>query len=178
MKIGLLKEIVTALARAASSVSEGRCSASVVVMLPNGNKDSAQIYYWKSRTKWHVQICVAGETIRRKAWDVFDAFAKARGPFEKKGIRFLCYGASLGAWPSGMLREAGGLKVYKLGEVDDRARAGRPPSARHLWDIFEGGADVIPCTAREQATHAAEWHNRKAIKECRPGEKPYLVKVD
>ena len=84
-----------------------------------------------------VRVTIDGKSAEESAFDFFSPFQVARRSFEAEGFRFMCYGASLNVWPSGMLRDMGvGSKGYKLLE-------GRNTMADDLVSIFDSGDDVI-----------------------------------
>jgi hypothetical protein len=98
-----------------------------------------------------VRVTLDGRSAEESAFDFFSAFQMARRDFEAEGFRFLCYGASLNVWPSGMLRDMGvGSKGYKLFE-------GRNTTFDDLVAIFDSGDDVIPSTVEEQLAYAKAW---------------------
>jgi hypothetical protein len=123
----------------------------------DGSKATAAIEWGSdprlySVSRAFVRVTLDGRSAEESAFDFFSAFQAARRSFEAEGFRFLCYGASLNVWPSGMLRDMGvGRKGYKLIE-------GRNTTFDDLVSIFDSGDDVIPSTVDEQLAYAKAWH--------------------
>lgn len=131
------------------------------VRSPDGSLECAEIELRRD-SDCRVRIILNGESYEAVDSDFFTSFQQARAPFEAAGSRFLCYGASLGVWPSGMARDMGaGLKAYRL-------REDRPPTMEDLVDIFGSGDDVRPCTVGEQSAFADRWV-RDAARRSRGG---------
>lgn len=123
----------------------------------DGSTETAKIE-WGSDPRNHsvsrtfVRITLDGRSEEESAFDFYSAFQLARRSFETEGFRFLCYGASLNVWPSGMVRDMGmGRKGYKLREDQDA-------TFDDLVPIFESGDDVIPSTVEEQCAYANAWY--------------------
>ena len=146
---------------------------SVQVRSKDGSTEAAEIEWWSDDNRIlgqpssNVKITVDGRSRERSGFDFFEAFQKARKPFESNGFRFLCYGASLNVWPSGMARDmGGGLKAYRLCED-------RRPSLDDLVRIFESGEGVIPSTAEEQTSYAEAWYEKKTGKSLSGSKKKW-----
>lgn len=82
--------------------------------------------------------------------DYFESFASIRRKLVQEGIFPLCYASSRNIWPSGMMRDWGGLKAYKL-EIG--------VSGGELVDIFSAGPDIDLVTPEEQKAFAWEWYS-------------------
>lgn len=125
-----------------------------------GTVGSVEVEWWSEPREdgwpvYHVRIPLPEASSEGTGNDVYEAFQNARVDLEKLGFRFLCYGASLQVWPSGMARDQGqGRKAYVL-------RLDRPMSFDDLVDIFDTGEEVRPCTVAEQCAFAEEWRAEK-----------------
>jgi hypothetical protein len=129
----------------------------VEVRMKNGSTKTAKIEWgadaednYESRA--FVCVTLGGKSERKAAFDFYTAFQRARHVFESEGCRFLCYGASLNVWPSGMVRDMGmGRTAYKL-------QRDRDTTLDDLVPIFESGDDVVPSTVEEQCAYANAWY--------------------
>ncbi|MGI9199533.1 MAG: hypothetical protein ACR2QL_00640 [Woeseiaceae bacterium] len=128
--------------------------------MKDGSTEAAEIEWWVDeirqlgQPKSTVKVTVGSRSREKSGFDFFEAFQKARKPFESDGFRFLCYGASLKVWPSGMARDmGGGMKAYRLYED-------RRPSMDDLVQIFASGEGVIPSTVEEQTSYAEAWFEK------------------
>jgi len=130
--------------------------ALVEVRMEDGATRTAKIEWGansKNGSESRAFVCVTfgGKSEKKAAFDCYGAFQEARRVFESEGCRFLCYGASLNVWPSGMARDMGmGLKCYKLPK-------NRAATLDDLVPIFDAGDDVIPSTVDEQCAYAKAW---------------------
>jgi hypothetical protein len=129
----------------------------VQVQAKDGSTETAKIEWGSgpqnlADSRAFVRITLDGRSEEESAFDFYSAFQRARRSFETEGFRFLCYGASLNVWPSGMVRDMGmGRKGYKL-------HKGRDTTFDDLVPIFESGNDVIPSTVEEQCAYANAWY--------------------
>ena len=117
--------------------------------MKDGSTAMSEVKWWAdpndhSDGRATVRVTLAGQSDEKTAFDFYKAFQDARAVFEAEGCRFLCYGASLNVWPSGMARDMGiGLKAYRL-------HKDRNTSLDDLVPIFESGEDITPSTVEEQ----------------------------
>ena len=129
-----------------------RKSTRLPLLHPDGSRSLAEVKWWQRAWKntWccYVSIKGAGFSSRGKRGDFFDALEEARLPFEQRGYRLLCYGASLNVFPSSMGRSCVlGIESYQFSE------AGHEDTK----NIFETGKDVIPATVKEQRLFFLKW---------------------
>jgi hypothetical protein len=126
-----------------------RLEADIEMLNPDQTRGLARVEWWSVQYSCNVSISYHAQASHSSATDFFEALAQARRPFECKGYRLLCYGASRDIWPSGMARDMGlGLRAYKLS-------LGQPGQGG--YEIFEAGPDVVASTVEEQAAFAREW---------------------
>lgn len=104
---------------------------------------------------WTLELRHPDGTVERfEAGDAFDALRAARAVWEPRGIRLLVQGARVDAWPSGMAREYGALRVYLLDEA--RVLAKEPLA---MVDTF------APCDERDVATTAQQQAHHDRVME-------------
>jgi hypothetical protein len=110
------------------------------VFLIGGNDDEAATFTTIEDGNTCRLICeYRGKALTAESSDFFEALCEIRNELEKERLIPFCYGASLNVFPSGMARDMGaGLKAYKM-------EIGTPARSAELVEIFNEGADVIPC---------------------------------
>ena len=122
------------------------------MLCPDGSKTEAKVEWEDVKYgEYRVAIECGGRFSEGKRADYFDALEEARLPFEERGYRLLCYGASLNVFPSSMGRSC------SLGEESYQYVNGNPEK---IQKIFETGTDVVPATVREQRTFNLQLRNK------------------
>ncbi|WP_247424803.1 hypothetical protein [Ralstonia pseudosolanacearum] len=82
--------------------------------------------------------------------NLFAAMSACRRRLEQDGYLLLCNGARRDAYPSQMILEMGGRKIYLL-------HAGRQTSREDLVDIFGAATIEQVCTVAEQRVSYDAW---------------------
>lgn len=101
--------------------------------------------------QYQVTLRYNNQKIEGRSSNYFHAFQEIRKILEPQGFRFLCYGASLHCYPSGMTLDMGeGNSVYKM-------TMGRVARKQDMVGTFQTGDDVIPATIEEQRSFFEVW---------------------
>jgi len=150
-----------------------RKSTRLPLLHPDGSRSLAEVKWWQRAWKntWccYVSIKGTGFSSRGKRGDFFDALEEARLPFEERGYRLLCYGASLNVFPSSMGRSC------SLGEESYQYVNGNPEK---IQKIFETGTDVVPATVREQRTFNLQWRNKDQAERVEYNDQEFRWPID
>lgn len=117
----------------------------------NGEISSITINYYYNSDTWIMELSFNGsQNTIVKGIDLFDCLRSLRSKLDPKGIKILCNGARVDAYPSGMLQGSGVPKVYIN-------TMGKTASFENLVDLFDEAPAGKIGTVEEQREYHDKW---------------------
>jgi hypothetical protein len=119
-------------------------------LAPNGEIKNVKVKF-ATAPPWFIELSLVElETTNFEGDDLFDCLCSLRSKLDVLGIKILCNGARIDAYPSPMLQSSGARKVYVT-------TMGKQALRENLVDIFdETTADKVG-TVEEQEDYHNKW---------------------
>jgi hypothetical protein len=117
---------------------------------PSGEIKNIKVYFANAQP-WFIELSLDGEqTVKLEGRDLFDCLCALRTETDALGIKILCNGARIDAFPSPMLQSSGARKVY-ITEI------GKQALRENLVNIFEEAPAEKVGTVEDQFEYHTKW---------------------
>ena len=119
-------------------------------LTPNGEIKHVKVKF-ATAPPWFIELFLAElETTKFEGDDLFDCLCLLRSKLDVLGIKILCNGARIDAYPSPMLQSSGARKVYIT-------TMGKQALRENLVDIFDETTAEKVGTVEEQEHYHDKW---------------------
>ena len=117
---------------------------------PSGEIKNIKVTF-PNEQPWFIELSLDGvQTTKFEGSDLFDCLCALRSKMDALGIKTLCNGARMDAFPSPMLQSSGARKVY-ITEI------GKQALRENLVNIFEEATVEKVGTVEEQFEYHNKW---------------------
>ena len=107
-------------------------------------------FYQKFKMKINLKIEIERAIYFSKSDNIFDSVVELRKKLELKNIYLLCNASVINVYPSGMQKEFGGTKAYKL-------QMGKQATLSDVVDIFDYDSELKIGSVKEQEEFFESW---------------------
>jgi hypothetical protein len=123
----------------------------IKLLKPNGDVVDTRVKFTDT-PPWCIEAIVDGlQVLEFHGGDLFDCLCKLRTELDKLGIKLLCNGSRIDAYPSRMSRDMGGAKKVYLLTMGQQGRL------EDLVDIFDEAPAERIGTVEEQKAFYRKW---------------------
>ena len=107
-------------------------------------------FYQKFKMKINLKIEIERAIYFSKSDNIFDSVLELRKKLELNNIYLLCNASAINVYPSGMQKEFGGTKAYKL-------QMGKQATLNDVVDIFDYDSELKIGSVKEQEEFYENW---------------------
>ena len=119
-------------------------------ILNNGKIEKSKLFLLEIEDEINLKIEIANMVYFSKSDNIFDSVVELRKKLELKNIYLLCNASVINVYPSGMQKEFGGTKAYKL-------QMGKQATLSDVVDIFDYDSELKIVSVKEQEEFFKSW---------------------
>ena len=121
-----------------------------IEILNNGKVEKNKLFLLEIEDKINLKIEIENMGYFSKSDNIFDSVVELRKKLELKNIYLLCNASVINVYPSGMQKEFGGTKAYKL-------QMGKQATISDVVDIFDYDSELKIGSVKEQEEFFESW---------------------
>ena len=118
--------------------------------LNNGQIEKSKLFLLEIEDEINLKIEIENMVYFSKSDNIFDSVVELRKKLELKNIYLLCNASVINVYPSGMQKEFGGTKAYKL-------QMGKQAILIDVVDIFDYDSELKIGSVKEQEEFYENW---------------------
>ena len=119
-------------------------------IINNGKIEKNKLFLSEIEDEINLKIEIEREIYFSKSDNIFDSVVELRKKLELKNIYLLCNASVINVYPSGMQKEFGGTKAYKL-------QMGKQAVLADVVDIFDYDSELKIGSVKEQEEFFESW---------------------
>ena len=119
-------------------------------ILNNGKVEKNKLFLLEIEDEINLKIEIENMVYFSKSDNIFDSVVELRKKLELKNIYLLCNASVINVYPSGMQKEFGGTKAYKL-------QMGKQATLSDVVDIFDYDSELKIGSVKEQEEFFKSW---------------------
>ena len=119
-------------------------------ILNNGKIEKSKLFLLEIEDEINLKIEIENMVYFSKSDNIFDFVVELRKKLELKNIYLLCNASVINVYPSGMQKEFGGTKAYKL-------QMGKQATLNDIVDIFDYDNELKIGSVKEQEEFYESW---------------------
>ena len=119
-------------------------------IINNGKTEKNKLFLSEIEDEINLKIEIERTIYFSKSDNIFDSIVELRKKLELKNIYLLCNASAINVYPSGMQKEFGGTKAYKL-------QMGKPATLSDVVDIFDYDSELKIGSVKEQEEFFESW---------------------
>ena len=119
-------------------------------ILNNGKVEKNKLFLLEIEDEINLKIEIENMVYFSKSDNIFDSVVELRKKLELKNIYLLCNASVINVYPSGMQKEFGGTKAYKL-------QMGKQATLSDVVDIFDYDSELKIGSVKEQEEFFESW---------------------
>ena len=121
-----------------------------IEILNNGKIEKNKLFLSEIEDEINLKIEIERTIYFSKSDNIFDSVVELRKKLELKNIYLLCNASVINVYPSGMQKEFGGTKAYKL-------QMGKQATLSDVVDIFDYDSELKIGSVKEQEEFFESW---------------------
>ena len=121
-----------------------------IEILNNGKVEKSKLFLLEIEDEINLKIEIENMGYFSKSDNIFDSVVELRKKLELKNIYLLCNASVINVYPSGMQKEFGGTKAYKL-------QMGKQAVLADVVDIFDYDSELKIGSVKEQEEFFESW---------------------
>ena len=121
-----------------------------IEILNNGKVEKSKLFLLEIEDEINLKIEIKNVIYFSKGDNIFDSIVELRKKLESKDIYLLCNASVINVYPSGMQKEFGGTKAYKL-------QMGKQATLSDVVDIFDYDSELKIGSVKEQEEFFESW---------------------
>ena len=121
-----------------------------IEILNNGKIEKSKLFLLEIEDEINLKIEIENMVYFSKSDNIFDSVIELRKKLELKNIYLLCNASVINVYPSGMQKEFGGTKAYKL-------QMGKQATLSDVVDIFDYDSELKIGSVKEQEEFFESW---------------------
>ena len=121
-----------------------------IEIINNGKIEKNKLFLSEIEDEINLKIEIEREMYFSKSDNIFDSVVELRKKLELKNIYLLCNASVINVYPSGMQKEFGGTKAYKL-------QMGKQAALADVIDIFDYDNELKIGSVKEQEKFYENW---------------------
>ena len=121
-----------------------------IEILNNGKVEKNKLYLLEIEDAINLEIEIENIVYFSKSDNIFDSVVELRKKLELNNIYLLCNASAINVYPSGMQKEFGGTKAYKL-------QMGKQATLNDVVDIFDYDSELKIGSVKEQEEFSEKW---------------------
>ena len=121
-----------------------------IEILNNGKVEKSKLFLLEFEDEIKLKIEIERTIYSSKSDNIFDSVVELRKKLELKNIYLLCNASVINVYPSGMQKEFGGTKAYKL-------QMGKQATLSDVVDIFDYDSELKIGSVKEQEEFFESW---------------------
>ena len=119
-------------------------------IINNGKIEKNKLFLSEIEDEINLKIEIERAIYFSKSDNIFDSVLELRKKLELKNIYLLCNASAINVYPSGMQKEFGGTKAYKL-------QMGKQATLNDVVDIFDYDNELKIGSVKEQEEFYESW---------------------
>ena len=119
-------------------------------IINNGKIEKNKLFLSEIEDEINLKIEIERTIYFSKSDNIFDSVVELRKKLELKNIYLLCNASVINVYPSGMQKEFGGTKTYKL-------QMGKQATLSDVVDIFDYDSELKIGSVKEQEEFFESW---------------------
>ncbi|WP_018449987.1 hypothetical protein [Leptotrichia shahii] len=119
-------------------------------ILNNEKVEKSKLFLLEIEDEINLKIEIENMVYFSKSDNIFDSVVELRKKLELKNIYLLCNASVINVYPSGMQKEFGGTKAYKL-------QMGKQATLSDVVDIFDYDSELKIGSVKEQEEFFESW---------------------
>ena len=119
-------------------------------IINNGKIEKNKLFLSEIEDEINLKIEIERTIYFSKSGNIFDSIVELRKKLELKNIYLLCNASAINVYPSGMQKEFGGTKAYKL-------QMGKQAILIDVVDIFDYDSELKIGSVKEQEEFYENW---------------------
>lgn len=121
-----------------------------IEILNNGKVEKSKLFLLEIEDEINLKIEIENMVYFSKSDNIFDSVVELRKKLELNNIYLLCNASVVNIYPSGMQKEFGGTKAYKL-------QMGKQAALTDVVDIFDYDNELKIGSVKEQEEFYKNW---------------------
>ena len=121
-----------------------------IEIINNGKIEKNKLFLLEIEDEINLKIEIERTIYFSKSDNIFDSVVELRKKLELKNIYLLCNASVINVYPSGMQKEFGGTKAYKL-------QMGKQATLSDVVDIFDYDSELKIVSVKEQEEFYENW---------------------
>ena len=121
-----------------------------IEIINNGKIEKNKLFLSEIEDEINLKIEIERTIYFSKSDNIFDSVLELRKKLELKNIYLLCNASVINVYPSGMQKEFGGTKAYKL-------QMGKQATLSDVVDIFDYDSELKIGSVKEQEEFYESW---------------------
>ena len=121
-----------------------------IEIINNGKIEKNKLFLSEIEDEINLKIEIERTIYFSKSDNIFDSVVELRKKLELKNIYLLCNASVINVYPSGMQKEFGGTKAYKL-------QMGKQATLSDVVDIFDYDSELKIGSVKEQEEFFESW---------------------
>ena len=121
-----------------------------IEIINNGKIEKNKLFLLEIEDEINLKIEIERTIYFSKSDNIFDSVVELRKKLELKNIYLLCNASVINVYPSGMQKEFGGTKAYKL-------QMGKQATLSDVVDIFDYDSELKIGSVKEQEEFYENW---------------------
>ena len=121
-----------------------------IEIINNGKIEKNKLFLSEIEDEINLKIEIERTIYFSKSDNIFDSVAELRKKLELNNIYLLCNASVINVYPSGMQKEFGGTKAYKL-------QMGKQTTLTDVVDIFDYDSELKIGSVKEQEEFYESW---------------------
>ena len=121
-----------------------------IEIINNGKIDKNKLFLSEIEDEINLKIEIERTIYFSKSDNIFDSVVELRKKLELNNIYLLCNASVINVYPSGMQKEFGGTKAYKL-------QMGKQATLSDVVDIFDYDGELKIVSVKEQEEFYENW---------------------
>ena len=121
-----------------------------IEIINNGKIEKNKLFLLEFEDEIKLKIEIERTIYSSKSDNIFDSVVELRKKLELKNIYLLCNASVINVYPSGMQKEFGGTKAYKL-------QMGKQATLSDVVDIFDYDSELKISSVEEQKEFYENW---------------------
>ena len=121
-----------------------------IEIINNGKIEKNKLFLLEFEDEINLKIEIERAIYFSKSDNIFDSVVELRKKLELKNIYLLCNASVINVYPSGMQKEFGGTKAYKL-------EMGKQATLSDVVDIFDYDSELKISSVEEQKEFYENW---------------------
>jgi len=121
-----------------------------IEIINNGKIEKSKLFLLEIEDEINLKIEIERTIYSSKSDNIFDSIVELRKKLELNNIYLLCNASVINVYPSGMQKEFGGTKAYKL-------QMGKQATLSDVVDIFDYDSELKIGSVKEQEEFFESW---------------------